>query len=118
MVVQAQLSRYDFIYNTTATVHCYKNRELLFNYVNDNTLLDTVGPYKAQLVGKRSISIQTALPNKSYGSTLTLHNVLYVPYLLVNLLSGSRLEEIGVFFNNKTYKLKCNNKVIGYAPKV
>ena len=25
---------------------------------------------------------------------------------------------MGVFFNNKTYKLKYNDKVIGYAPKV
>jgi len=49
---------------------------------------------------------------------LTLHNILYVLYLLVNLLSKSQLEEIGVFFNNKTHKLKYNNKVIGYAPKV
>ena len=39
-------------------------------------------------------------------------------YLLINLLSRSRLKEIGVFFNNKTYKLKYNNKVIEYASKV
>ena len=49
---------------------------------------------------------------------LTLYNVLYIPHLPANLLSGSRLEEIGVFFNNKTYKLKYNNEVIGYAPKI
>jgi hypothetical protein len=49
---------------------------------------------------------------------LTLYDILYILYLLVNLLSRSRLKEIGVFFNNKTYKLKYNNKVIGYVPKV
>ena len=49
---------------------------------------------------------------------LTLHNILYVPHLPANLLSRSQLKEIGVFFNNKTYKLKHNNKVIGYTPKV
>ena len=40
------LHRHDFIYNTAATVHYYKNYELLFNYINNNTLLDTVVPYK------------------------------------------------------------------------
>ena len=25
---------------------------------------------------------------------------------------------MGVFFDNETYELKCNNEVIGYAPKV
>jgi hypothetical protein len=49
---------------------------------------------------------------------LTLYDVLYVLYLLANLLSRSRLKEIGIFFNNKTYKLKYNSEVIGYAPKV
>jgi len=39
-------------------------------------------------------------------------------YLLVNLLSKSRLKEIGIFFNNKTYELKYNSEVIGYTPKV
>jgi len=117
VVVQAKLSRYNFIYNTAATVYYYKNYKLLFNYVNNYTLLDIVGPYKAWLVGKRSISIQTALPNKSYRSTLTLHNILYMLYLLANLLSGSWLEKIGIFFN-ETYELKCNSEVIGYAPKV
>ena len=117
-MVQAQLSKYDFIYDTAATVHCCKNRELLFNYVNDDTSLDTVGPYGARSVGKGSISIQTALPDKSHGSTLTLHDVLYVPHSPANLLSGSRLEEMGVFFDNETHELKCNNEVIGYAPKV
>jgi hypothetical protein len=81
-------------------------------------LLGTVGPYGARLVGKGSVSIQTALPNGSYGSTLTIHDVFYVPYSSANLLSGGRLEEIGVFFNNKTYELKHNSEVIGYAPKV
>ena len=46
-MVQAQLSSYNFIYNTAATVYCYKNYKLLFNYVNDNTLLDIDSPYKA-----------------------------------------------------------------------
>jgi hypothetical protein len=49
---------------------------------------------------------------------LTLYDIIYILYLLVNLLSKSRLKEIDIFFNNKTYKLKHNNKVIGYAPKV
>ena len=80
--------------------------------------MDTVGPYRAQLVGKGSISIKTTLLNRSYISILTLHNILYMLYLLANLLSGSRLKEIGVFFNNKMYKLKYNSKVIGYTPKV
>jgi len=47
MVIQAQLSRYNFIYNTAATIYCYKNYKLLFNYINNNTLLDIVGPYRA-----------------------------------------------------------------------
>ena len=81
-------------------------------------MLGTVGPYRARLVGKGSVSIQTALPNRSYGSTITIHDVFYVLYLPVNLLSGGRLKEIGVFFNNKTYELEYNNKVIGYALKV
>jgi len=81
-------------------------------------LLSIVGPYRARLEGKGSVSIQTTLPNRSHGSMLTLHDVLYVLYLPANLLSGSRLKEIGVFFNNKTYKLKYNNEVIGYAPKI
>ena len=33
-------------------------------------------------------------------------------YLLVNLLSKSQFKEIGVFFNNKIYKLKYNSEVI------
>jgi hypothetical protein len=33
--------------NTTATIYYYKDRELLFNYINNNTLLEIVGPYKA-----------------------------------------------------------------------
>ena len=49
---------------------------------------------------------------------LTLHNILYVPYLPANLLSGSRLKEMDVFFNNKTHELKHNSEVIGYTPKV
>ena len=59
--------------------------------------------------------MQTILLNKNYRSTLTLYNILYVLYLLVNLLSKSRLKEIGIFFNSKTHE---NSKVIGYAPKV
>ena len=77
-----------------------------------------VGPYRAQLVGRGSISIQTALPNRNHRNMLTLYNILYMPHSPVNLFSRSRLKEIGVFFNNKTYKLKHNSKVIGYAPKV
>ena len=48
----------------------------------------------------------------------TIYNVFYVLYLLINLLSGGRLEEIGVFFNNKTHELEYNDKVIEYMPKV
>ena len=39
------------------TVYYYKDRELLFNYINDNTSLGTVSPYRARLVGKGSVSI-------------------------------------------------------------
>ena len=49
---------------------------------------------------------------------LTIYNVFYVLYLSVNLLSGGRLEEIGIFFNNKSHELKYNNKIIKYTPKV
>jgi hypothetical protein len=48
----------------------------------------------------------------------TIYNIFYVLYLPANLLSGGRFKEIGVFFNNKTYELEYNNKVIGYMPKV
>ena len=48
----------------------------------------------------------------------TIYNIFHVLYLLVNLLSRDRFKEIGVSFNNKTYKLKYNNKVIEYALKV
>ena len=48
----------------------------------------------------------------------TIYNIFYILYLPTNLLSGGRLEEIGIFFNNKSYKLKYNNKIIGYIPKV
>ena len=47
---------------------------------------------------------------------LTLYNVFYVLYLLINLLFKSRFKKIGIFFNNKTYKLKYNSEVIRYAP--
>ena len=80
--------------------------------------MDAVSLYRAWLIGKGSIFTKTILLNKSYISTFTLYNVLYVLYLLVNLPFKSRLKEMGIFFNNKTYKLKYNSKVIGYAPKV
>ena len=49
---------------------------------------------------------------------LTIYNIFYVLYLPANLLSGGRLEEIGVFFNNKSHELEYNNKIIEYMPKV
>jgi len=49
---------------------------------------------------------------------LTIYNVLYMPHLPANLLSGSQLEEMGVFFNNKTHELEYNSEVIGYTPQV
>ena len=49
---------------------------------------------------------------------LIIYNILYILYLLANLLFGGRLEEINIFFKNKIYKLKYNNKVIKYMPKV
>ena len=49
---------------------------------------------------------------------LTIYNIFYILYLPANLLSRGRLEEIGIFFNNKSYKLKYNNKIIKYIPKV
>ena len=41
-----------------------------------------------------------------------------MPHLLVNLLSRGWFEEMGISFNNETYKLEYNNKVIGYMPKI
>ena len=49
---------------------------------------------------------------------LIIYNIFYILYLPANLLSKGWLEEMGVFFNNKSYKFKYNNKVIGYTPKV
>ena len=117
-MVQAQLNKYDFIYNTAVTIHCCKDHELLFNYINNNTLINTVGFYRTCSVGKKSISIKTALLDRIHASIFTLHNVFYVLYSPANLLFKSRLEEMDVFFNNEIYKLKYNSKIIKYTPKV
>ena len=58
------------------------------------------------------------LPDRSYKSIFTIYNIFYVLYLPANLLSEGRLEEIGIFFNNKSHKLEYNNKIIKYIPKV
>ena len=64
--------------------------------------------------GKVVVNIQTPTGNK----TITLLNVAYIPDFMVNIVSGSILEEKGLHFDTQHRHLHQDGQTVAFAPKV
>ncbi|TYK07993.1 ty1-copia retrotransposon protein [Cucumis melo var. makuwa] len=94
-IVEANLieNKTDWILNTEASRHFCTNRELLHDYedTTDGECVFMRNSAIAGVIGKGKVILKL-----TSGKTLSLSNVLYVPSLHRNLVSGSLLNRVGL----------------------
>ncbi|TYK01594.1 ty1-copia retrotransposon protein [Cucumis melo var. makuwa] len=94
-IVEANLieNKTDWILDTGASRHFCTNRELLHDYkdTTDGECVFMENSATTRVIGKGKVIL-----NLTSGKTLSLSNVLYVPSLRRNLVSGSMLNQVGL----------------------
>ncbi|KNA13253.1 hypothetical protein SOVF_118610, partial [Spinacia oleracea] len=83
----------DWIIDTGATKHFCANKELFENFEEaaNGEQVFMGNSSSAEVIGKGKISLKL-----NSGKTLALHNVLYVPSIRRNLISGGLLNKAGI----------------------
>ncbi|KAL0546602.1 hypothetical protein IC582_016514 [Cucumis melo] len=94
-IVEANLieNKTDWILDAGASRHFYTNHELLHDYENtaDRECVFMENSATSGVIGKGKVILKL-----TSGKTLSLSNVLYVPSLRRNLVSGSLLNRVGL----------------------
>jgi transposase InsO family protein len=100
--------------DTGATDHICTSRNAFKEYTAcKRRVYSATGFVEAQGIG--SVDLDTALPDGSH-SIVHLKDVLHVPSLFANLISGSRMTRGKVTFDNTTFLMQQNGITLGYAP--
>jgi transposase InsO family protein len=100
--------------DTGATDHICTSRKAFKDYTAiKRRVYSATGFVEAQ--GTGSVDLDTILPDGSR-SIIHLKDVLHVPSVFANLISGSRMTSGKVAFDNTTFLMRQNGIVLGYAP--
>jgi transposase InsO family protein len=100
--------------DTGATDHICTSRKAFQEYTAcKRRVYSATGFVEAQGIG--SVDLDTALPDGSR-SVVHLKDVLHVPSMFANLISGSRMTRGKVTFDNATFLMQRDGITIGYAP--
>ena len=100
--------------DTGCTDHICNDKHAFTSYTPVQRQIRTAsGDVAAQGIG--GVEIETLLPDGNT-SRIMLKNVLYVPKVFANFISGSRMSQGKVSFDFRTYLIRQNGTVLGYAP--
>jgi len=100
--------------DTGATDHICTSRKAFKEYTAcKRRVYSATGFVEAQGIG--SVDLDTVLPDGSR-SIVHLKDVLHVPLLFANLISGSRMTRGKVTFDTTTFLMQQNGITLGYAP--
>ena len=95
--------RNDVILDSGVTNHFFGNRDMFTGKIDSYDGVLECAPGNMRIIGKWKVRIE------SEQSTISIHNVLFVPQLSVKLLSISKLESKGVYYALRQRKRKLNH---------
>lgn len=70
--------------------------------------------------GWGTVVLSLALENSQKGAILSMAHVFYIPESPANLISLAKLNDVGLYWDNKTWNLydaKGTGHIVGYVPK-
>ena len=70
--------------------------------------------------GWGTVVLSLALENGQKGAILSMAHVFYIPESPANLISLAKLNDVGLYWDNKTWNLydtKRTGQIVGYVPK-
>ena len=70
--------------------------------------------------GWGTVVLSLALENGQKGAILSMSYVFYIPESPANLISLAKLNDVGLYWDNKTWNLydaKGSGQIVGYVPK-
>lgn len=96
----SDLGNSSWVFDTAATAHFCNNKNLYLTYepVDDIKMSLAVGEKQCSVEGKGTVQFVIKCKNGKF-NLITLKDVLYNPNLRRNLLSGTKLERLGVSFS-------------------
>ncbi|GBM24402.1 Retrovirus-related Pol polyprotein from transposon TNT 1-94 [Araneus ventricosus] len=100
-----------WVFDTAATAHFYSNKSLYYNFepVSNMQMSLAVGGKESPVAGKGIINFLVKDKDGKF-SDIILKDVLYNPNLHRNLLSGGKLERLGINFVGSKGKIQLYDK--------